>query len=312
MQKHFTCKSVSFQYILLQNKCGKRVCIYRGFFSAKYSNDFSPQQLWNYKRGFYSSVKLPHRQSLYSQCPWPTHSLHQSCCKEIYQEWDFACIRLAGAMRLHMMSHCVAAKAQSCSTCSRFIDMDDEALTFSRTAAVTLNTAFMCVCVCVYECVFASYGDTEVPSAAGSNAAAWISSHRCADIHPAPSPSRRSAPHNCSTQGTRAEETASYTPHTAATYKPQLITLTALQYLEELWVTADDVPAVGRANAAEAVWAAAGGAGGPGGAGGVQVLPLWDITPTRRRSLKEKRRSMSFVTNITMKYYFLYIFVGSY
>lgn len=49
-------------------------------------------------------------------------------------------------------------------------------------------------------------------------------------------------------------------------------------------------PAVGRAHAAEAVRAAAGGAGGPGGAHGVYVLPLVDIAPSRRRSLRTEER----------------------
>ena len=53
------------------------------------------------------------------------------------------------------------------------------------------------------------------------------------------------------------------------------------------------IPAVRRSQVAGAAGAAAGGAGSQRGAGGVQVLPLWDITPTRRSSLREQRRRMT-------------------
>lgn len=53
------------------------------------------------------------------------------------------------------------------------------------------------------------------------------------------------------------------------------------------------VPAVDCVHSAKAAGAAAGGAGGPGGAGGVQVQTLRDITPTRGRSLREQRRSVT-------------------
>lgn len=47
-------------------------------------------------------------------------------------------------------------------------------------------------------------------------------------------------------------------------------------------------PAVGGANVAVAVGADARGGGSAGSAGGVNVQPLWDITSTRRRSLREQ------------------------
>lgn len=61
-----------------------------------------------------------------------------------------------------------------------------------------------------------------------------------------------------------------------------------------------NVPAVGGVNFAEAVGADAGGDGGTGSTGGVHIHPLRDITATRRRRLREQRRSVTGRPKITI------------
>lgn len=140
-----------------------------------------------------------------------------------------------------------------------------------------------CLNVNVWLC---SYGGTEVPSAVGSILAPCTSSHRCADTRPAPDPCPRSGPNNCSTQWTWGEQTTSW--HIAG--RSGVIDVKALM---DCGLVKCSVPAVGRAHTAEAMGAAAGGTSGPGRAGGVQVLSLWDVTPSRRRSLREQRTSVT-------------------